>query len=221
VPRPATIVQVPASARVAGSRTPASSMISVPWPQPACRARGEAVAVEPGDGALMEMGMLSIIDLLAGQSQAPARPPLDWPVPSLDLTARAWHANAQARVGRPAEAAVALAAIGPHAVVEVERDGYWLATLSMLADAAYLAGSPPVAGAVHECLRPVAQVTIVDPGLCYRGTAAHATGLAAATCGRHREARDLLSAGLARHREHGSPWMTQRSEDALARLSRG
>jgi DNA-binding SARP family transcriptional activator len=187
----------------------------------ATRAWSEAVAVEPGDSALMEMGLLGIIDLLAGPSHVPAMPPLDWPVPSMALAVKAGHADALARVGRLDEAAAELAAIGPDAVTGVPRDGYWLATLSMLADAAYLAGSPPVAGAVHECLRPVAQVTIVDPGLCYRGTAAHATGLAAATCGRHREARDLLSAGLARHREHGSPWMTQRSEDALARLSRG
>jgi hypothetical protein len=106
-------------------------------------------------------------------------------------------------------------------VAGVECDGYWLPTLSMLADAAYLAGSRAVADVVHECLRPVTDMTIVDPGLCYRGTAAHAAGLAAATCGRRDAAHDLLSAGLARHREHGSPWMTRRSEDALARLSSG
>jgi hypothetical protein len=135
------------------------------------------------------------------------------------LAVKAGHADALARVGRLDEAAAELTAIGPEAVAGVERDGYWLPTLSMLADAAYLAGSRALADVVHECLRPVAHMTIVDPGLCYRGTAAHAAGLAATTCGRLDAARDLLAAGLARHREHGSPWMTQRSEDALSRLA--
>jgi hypothetical protein len=89
----------------------------------------------------------------------------------------------------------------------------------MLADAAYLARSRPVADAVHECLRPVVHMTIADPGLCYRGAAAHAAGLAAATCGRRDAARELLADGLAVHREHGSEWMAQRSEEALARLT--
>ena len=185
------------------------------------RARSEAVDVEPGDTALMEMGYLGVIDLLAGPSHVRALAPLDWPVPSMELSVKAGHADALARVGRLDEAAAELAAIRPDTVAGVERDGYWLPTLSMLADAAYLAGSRAVADVVHECLRPVAHMTIVDPGLCYRGTAAHAAGLAAATCGRRDAARDLLSAGVARHREHGSPWMTRRSEDALARLSSG
>jgi hypothetical protein len=55
--------------------------------------------------------------------------------------------------------------------------------------------------------------------MCYRGAAAHAAGLTAATCGRRGPARELLADGLARHREQGSPWMVQRSEDALARLT--
>jgi DNA-binding SARP family transcriptional activator len=185
----------------------------------ACRALSEAVAVEPGDAALMEMGMLAIIDLLGGPSAVPTMAPLEWPVPSLALSAKAWHADCLARVGRPGEAAVELAAIGPDAVAGVERDGYWLPTLSMLADAAHLAGSRAVADAVDGCLRPVAEVTIVDPGLCYRGAAAHAAGLAAATCGRRRDAFELLSDGLARHREQGSPWMAERSQDALTRLA--
>jgi DNA-binding SARP family transcriptional activator len=200
-------------ASVAGDWPAARAAVAV------TRARSNAVDVEPGDTALMEMGYLGIIDLLAGPSHVRALAPLDWPVPSMALAVKAGHADALARVGRLGEAAAELTAIGPDAVAGVERDGYWLATLSMLADAVYLAGSRPVADAVHECLRPVAHMTITDPGLCYRGTAAHAAGLAAATCGRHDEARDLLSAGLARHREHGSPWMTQRSQEALTRLA--
>jgi len=200
-------------ATVAGDWPAARAAVAV------TRARSDVVDVEPGDTALMEMGYLGIIDLLSGPSQVRAPAPLDWPVPSMALAVKAAHADALARVGRLDEAAAELTAIGPEAVAGVERDGYWLPTLSMLADAAYLAGSRALADVVHECLRPVAHMTIVDPGLCYRGTAAHAAGLAATTCGRLDAARDLLAAGLARHREHGSPWMTQRSEDALSRLA--
>jgi hypothetical protein len=137
----------------------------------------------------------------------------------MQLSVRAWHADSQARAGRLDQAAAALAAIGPKRVLGVERDSYWLATLSMLADAAHLAGHRPIADAVAECLQAVVHLTIADPGLCYRGTAAHAAGLAAATCGRRREAVALLSDGLAAHRRHGSPWMARRSQVALAGLS--
>src|SRR5262245_9477546 len=136
----------------------------------------------------------------------------------MELAARAWHADSLARSGRPEDAAAALGAIEPGSLAEVDRDSYWLATLSMLADAAHLAGSRAVAEAVAECLRPVQQLTILDPGLCYRGAAAHAAGLAAATCGRRRQAADLLSEGLATHSRHDSAWMVGRSQDALARL---
>jgi DNA-binding SARP family transcriptional activator len=185
----------------------------------AARAACERAAVDPGDAALMEMGMHGIIGLLAGPTAAPPLAPLDWPVPAMELSVRAWHADLQARAGRPDDAAAALAAIGPERVFGVERDGYWLATLSMLADAAHLAGHRPVADAVHECLRPVSRLTILDPGLCYRGAAAHAAGLAAATCGRRNEAAALLADGLATHRRHGSPWMARRSQDALAAVT--
>jgi DNA-binding SARP family transcriptional activator len=186
----------------------------------ALRAAGEPVVVAPGDARLMEMGMLGIIRLLAGPTEVPPLAPLDWPTPSMALSVRAWHADSLARAGRTDDAAAELAALGPEEVLGAEHDGYWFPTLSMLADAAYLAGCCPVADAVHECLRPVAQLTILDPGLCYRGAAAHAAGLAAATCGR-RDAADLLSAGLALHRRHGSRWMADRSEDALTRLPAG
>lgn len=50
--------------------------------------------------------------------------------------------------------------------------------------------------------------------MCNRGAVAQAAGLTAATCGRRGPARELLSDGLAVHREHGSGWMAQRSDDA-------
>jgi DNA-binding SARP family transcriptional activator len=184
----------------------------------ALRVLGEPILLEPADGALMEMGMRGVIDLHAGSTAAPTLSPLDWPVPSMELSVRAWHADSLARSGRGDDAAAALGAIDAASVAQVDRDGYWLATLSMLADAAHLAACPAVAEAVGDCLGPVSHLTIFDPGLCYRGAAAHAAGLAAATCGRRSRAADMLSEGLAAHRRHGSPWMARRSQEALARI---
>jgi hypothetical protein len=89
----------------------------------------------------------------------------------------------------------------------------------MLADAAYLTVCRPISDVVAECLEPVLALTIADPGLCYRGSAAHAAGLAAATCGRRTQAIDLLAAGLAVHLAHGSIWMARRSQHAIDRLA--
>ncbi len=184
----------------------------------AIRVLGEPILLEPADGALMEMGMRGVIDLLAGPTEVPTLPPLDWPVPSMELNVRAWHADSLARSGRADDAATALGAIDPVSVAQVDRDSYWLATLSMLADAAHLAACPAVADAAGEVLGPVSHLTILDPGLNYRGAAAHAAGLADATCGRRSRAAAMLSEGLAAHRRHGSPWMARRSQETLARL---
>ncbi len=104
-------------------------------------------------------------------------------------------------------------------VVDGDRDTYWLATLSMLADAAHLAGHAATAAAVWECLRPLAELTVLDGALIYRGAAAHFAGLAAAACGHEREASELLAEGLERHAAHQSPWMVAQSQAAIDSLS--
>jgi DNA-binding SARP family transcriptional activator len=179
-------------------------------------ARADAAGFDPAGTSLQRMGMLGIIRLLAGPTDVAPLAPIEWPLPGMELSVRAWHANCLARAGRIDRAADALSCIDPGTVSLVERDGYWLPTLSMLADAAHLADVAPIAEAVIECLRPVTDLTIVDPGLIYRGAAAHSAGLAAATCGHHHEAIELLSLGLATHQKHGSPWMTARSRHALS-----
>jgi DNA-binding SARP family transcriptional activator len=178
--------------------------------------RADAAGFEPAGTNLQRMGMLGIIGLLAGPTDVAPLPPIEWPLPGMELSVRAWHANCLARAGRIDRAADALSRIDPAAISLVERDGYWLATLSMLADAAHRSGAAPIAEAVIELLRPLTDLTIVDPGLIYRGAVAHSAGLAAATCGRHDEANELLSLGLAAHQRHRSPWMTARSRHALS-----
>lgn len=197
--------------------------VSGDWP--ACRAAAatvraaaEAALVDPAGGALLEIGMLGIVHLLSGPTRVHPLAPIEWPMPSMQLSVQAWHADCLARAGRVEHAAEALRTIDPALVGDVDHDAYWLATLSMLADAAHLAGEAPMAEAVWDCLRPITDLTILDPGLIYRGSAAHAAGVARATCGHDADARELLSIGLTRHRAHGSPWMTEQSRRALAAL---
>jgi hypothetical protein len=139
-------------------------------------------------------------------------------MPSMQLSVQAWHADCLARAERVEHAAEALGTIDPALVGDVDQDAYWLATLSMLADAAHLTGEAPTAEAVWECLRPVTDVPILDPGLIHRGSAPHAAGAARATCGHNADARELREIGLTRRRAHSSPWMTDRSRHALAAL---
>ena len=162
--------------------------------------------------------MLGVLDLLSGPANVAPLAPVEWPMPSRDLAVRAWHADCLARADQYDGAIETLARIDATGIVDVERDGYWLSTLSMLADAAYLTGCRPIADAVASCLQPCIELTIVDPGLIYRGTAAHAAGLAVATSGRRNDAVDLLSIGRSRHEAHNSPWMAERSRGAIASL---
>jgi DNA-binding SARP family transcriptional activator len=185
----------------------------------ATRAAADAALIDPAGGALLQMGMLGIIDLLAGPTDVEPLGPIEWPMPSMELSVKAWYADCLARTGQVETACEALAAIDPSFVADVAHDAYWLATLSMLADAAHLTRHEQTGTAVWECLRPVIDLTIFDPGLLYRGSAAHAAGLAAAACGRDRDAIDLLTVGLAQHEAHGSPWMIVRSRHALAALT--
>jgi hypothetical protein len=185
----------------------------------AVRAAADEALFDPAVGALLEMGMLRVFDLLAGPTNVPALTPIDWPMPSIALTARAWYADCLARTGRLAAARAELAAIDPASIGDVDRDAYWLAILSMLADAAHITSDAQTGKALWGCLEPVTDLSIFDPGLVYRGSAAHSAGLAAAACGRHRDAADLLAIGLAKHEAHGSPWMVERSRHAIAALT--
>jgi len=199
------------------------STVAGDWPAAACAIErvcdtARAAGFDPAGVAMQRLGLRGVISLLAGPTDVEPLAPIEWPLPSFDLTVAAWHANCQARAGHIDAAAAALARIDPATVTGVERNGYWMATLSMLADGAHLTGTRTIGEAVAACLVPLSDLTIVDPGLIYRGSAAHAAGLAAIAAGRRGQALDLLEQGLAEHRRHGSPWMAARSRQALASI---
>ena len=132
-------------------------------PRPRHASPRQGALIDPAGGALQEMGMLGIIGLLEGPTDVVPLPPIEWPMPSMELSFRAWHADCLARAGRIEHAAEALTLIAPSFVTDVDHDGYWLATLSMLADAAHLTGDASTGAAVWQALRSVTHLTIVDP----------------------------------------------------------
>ena len=181
-------------------------------------ADADAAAFDPAGTAMQRGGLLGVIRLLSGPDDVGPLTPIEWPLSSMALSAAGWHADCQARAGMLEAATASLARIDPAMISEVDRDGYWLPTLSTLADAAHLTGFVPIAEAVAECLDGLTDLAVADPGLLYRGAVAHFAGLAAATRGRRDEALDLLTQGFEMHERHGSPWMAMRSSEAIAAL---
>ncbi len=182
----------------------------------ASRARTSAVAalLDDATATLMEGGMLRAIDMLTSCEPLPAMPHIEWPTIELNAFSEADRSLAHARSGQSEHAAATLDRLVttlPH----VERDAYWLATLSMAAEAAHRCKHRAAADLVSELLTPCDGWTITDPGLIYRGAAAHFAGLAAAVLQRP-EATDLLHTGLQIHQRHGARWMAERSRAALA-----
>jgi hypothetical protein len=186
----------------------------------AIRKEDESRHWDPNAPVLREFGIRGIVALHEGTGIAGPRPVMEWPLPSFGWAMDAWHADQLARSGDLDEARRELDELDLDGMRELERNGYWLATLAMLADAAHLAGCPRVAEVVGAFLDPLVGLTIFDPGMLYRGSVAHAAGLAAATCGRLERAEELLAEGLATHERHGSGWMVARSNEALAAARR-
>ena len=159
--------------------------------------------------------MLRTIDMLTScQPPPPTTHDVEWPTIEINAMSEASRSLAHARAGQITQAAVTL----DHLVTtlpDVERGMYWLAVLSMAADAAHRCQHAAAADILSELLTPCTALTITDPGLIYRGAAAHFAGLAAAVL-RRPEAADLLRAGLQIHQRHGAQWMVERSRAALA-----
>ena len=84
-----------------------------------CEARAAAAAtrdaadvalVDPAGGALPETGMLGIIGLLEGPAHdVRPLPPIEWPMPSMELSVNAWYADCLARAGHVDQAVEVLA----------------------------------------------------------------------------------------------------------------
>ncbi len=181
----------------------------------AITAAGEAALFDPTAARLGALGLLGIIDLYEGRPVGNVPMAMEWPRPSMEFAVRVWYADGLARNGDVEAAAKALTDIVPADLFDLERDCYWLPTLGLLADAAHRSDNAAIAEALGELVEPVLPLTIVDPGCLYRGSVAHAAGLAAATCGRRALAIDLLSEAAAIHDRQGSPWMVRESRAAL------
>jgi hypothetical protein len=134
----------------------------------------------------------------------------------MGFAVRAWHADGLARSGDVEAAAKALTDIVPGDLFDLDRDAYWLPTMGLLADATYRADNAGIAEAVVELVQGVLSLTIIDSASFYRGSVAHAAGLASATCGRRTEATALLAEAAAIHDRQGSLWMAEESRAALA-----
>jgi hypothetical protein len=132
----------------------------------------------------------------------------------MGFAVRAWHADSLARSGDVEAAAKALTDIVPADLFDLDRDSYWLPTMGLLADATYRADAGGIAEAIVELVQGVLSLTILDAACLYRGSVAHAAGLASATCGRRSEAASLLAEAAAIHDRQGSPWMAAESRAA-------
>ena len=177
------------------------------------RASAMVALLDDATATLMEGGMLRVIQMLTSCHPPPATQ-LEWPTIELNATSEASRALAHARAGQINQATAALDRLVT-TLPQVERGMYWLATLSMAADAAHRCQHTAAAEILSELLAPCVEWTITCPGLIYRGAAAHFAGLAAAVLQRP-EATDLLHTGLGIHQRHGARWMTERSRVALA-----
>jgi hypothetical protein len=167
-------------------------------------------------GAVAYGAMLRVFGMLERSAPPLPRMAMEWPTPEMDATASAFDAVSSAHGGQLDDANAALDRLAT-LLPTITRDAYWLATLSMVAEASHRCTHGSSAEVAYTLLEPAVELTITDPGLIYRGSAAHFAGLAAAAIGRDPTARQLLLEGLTTHERHGSPWMAARSRAAIGR----
>ncbi len=179
------------------------------------QAAGEDAHFDPTAARLEAFALSGVIDLFEGMRPSFTPLAIEWPQPSMGFAVRAYHAFGLARSGDVEAAAKALTEIVPADLFDLERDAYWLPTMGVLADATYRADSPGIAEALVELVQGVLPLTIVDAGGLYRGSVAHAAGLASATCDRRSEAASLLAEAAAIHDRQGSRWMAAESRAVL------
>jgi DNA-binding SARP family transcriptional activator len=183
------------------------------------QAAGENAHFDPTAARLEAFALSGMIDLFEGMPPGFTPPAIEWPQPSMGFAVRAWHADGLARSGASEAAAKALTEIAPADLFDLERDAYWLPTMGLLADATYRADNAAIGEALVEVVQGVLSLTIVDAGGLYRGSVAHAAGLASAACGRRSHAASLLAEAAALHDRQGSRWMAAESRAALEVLS--
>lgn len=173
---------------------------------------------DPFAATLQEAGILAVVSLHEGTAKPVDVGYMEWPLASMSLSVAAWSAAVLARSGDQSGAVRVLDALDTDDVGSLARDGYFLSLHAMLADAAHLSCHQGIAALVVERLEPFIGSTTFDPGMVYRGATSHAAGVAHAALGHRDVAVDLLRDAVGIHRGHGSPWMLQRSADALSGL---
>ncbi|HTN78980.1 MAG TPA: hypothetical protein VMK16_04835, partial [Acidimicrobiales bacterium] len=183
------------------------------------QAAGEDAHFDPTAARLEAFALNGIIDLFERVTPTfTTLPAIEWPQPSMEFAVRAWHADGLARCGNVEAAAKALTEMAPADLLDLDRDAYWLPTMGLLSHATYCAENAEIAEAILEAINGVLSLTIVDGGSLYRGTVAHAAGLASAACGRVAQASDLLADAAVTHDRQGSRWMAGESREALEAL---
>jgi len=182
----------------------------------AVRASSNAAFFDEATGAVAYGAMVKMFGMLERTAPPPPRTAMEWPTPEMDATASAFAAVSWAHGGQLDEANAALDRLAM-LLPTITRDAYWLATLSMVAEASHRCTHCSSAEVAYTLLEPAVELTITDPGLIYRGAAAHFAGLTAATIGRKRNATQLVLEGLRTHERHRSPWMAARSRAAIER----
>ncbi len=178
------------------------------------RASAMAALFDTATATLGEGGMLGVIQVLTSCEPPPEIHHIEWPTIEMNASSDAWRSLAHSRAGQIAQAAATLDRLVTM-LPDVEHGSYWLSTLSMAAASAHRCKHAAAAEILSELLTPCATWTITDPGLIYRGAAAHFAGLAAAVLQRP-AAIDLLHTGLQIHQRHGARWMADQSRAALA-----
>ena len=159
------------------------------------RRTASAALLDEGAGIMAEMGMIGMLRFLSGVGEpvvAPGARNIEWPTPEMAATTNAYFGALLAQGGQLEEAQRFLDRTRT-LLPDLGRDGYWLATLAMVADTCFRTGDGRQPSSSSDLLIPALELTITDPGLLYRGAAAHFAGLAASVLGRRDEAVELLA----------------------------
>jgi hypothetical protein len=142
----------------------------------------------------------------------------------VDNSAHAALAVAAALAGDRHTAASSLAALRGSDLARLPRSSSWLATMNGIVEAACLLQDTAAAAQAYELLRPHAQLPMIGSlGVACFGSAQHALGVAALTCGQADQAIEHFRAAVQHNLAlgHGPAVVTSRRRLAVALDRRG
>ena len=143
---------------------------------------------------------------------------------AVDNSAHAALAVAAALAGDRHAAASSLAALRGSDLAALPRSSSWLATMNGIAEAAFLLPDPAIAAQAYDLLRPHGQLPMIGSlGITCFGSAWHALGVAALTCGRIDQAVEHFAAAVQHNLAlgHGPAVVASRRRLAWALERRG